>query len=54
MRWTLASAALACAVMPTLSTRPLVAQDLRASQVEIELLSESACRLTLPELARSR
>jgi putative metallopeptidase DUF4344 len=35
MRWTLVAAALACAVAPTLSTRPLVAQDLRVSQVEI-------------------
>jgi hypothetical protein len=35
MRWTLATAALACAVLPTLSARPLVAQNLRVSQVEI-------------------
>ena len=35
MRWTLAAAALACAVMPTLSARLLVAQDLRVSQVDI-------------------
>jgi len=39
MRWALAAAALACAVVPALSARPLIAQDLaqdlRVSQVEI-------------------
>jgi hypothetical protein len=44
MRWTLVAAALACAVAPTLSTRPLVAQDLRVSQVEIAYRERKSLR----------